>query len=147
MDTAERTTEEMIAAELDAREVTIDSVCVDEGNDNAPSRWRVTVKAAGRHAFTVDYSMGAGHRVKLRRPVRGLYSRPAEPKRADVLYCLTMDAQGVVGATFDDWCAEYSYDTDSRSAHACYLACVETRANLERAGLDLDWLGGLFQDY
>jgi len=45
-----------------------------------------------------------------------------QPPSADsVLSCLASDAQGVEGGqTFEEWCGEYGYDTDSRRALKTY---------------------------
>lgn len=49
-----------------------------------------------------------------------------EPTAADVLGCVLLDASGVVrGQTFDEWAADYGYDTDSRRAEALYRRVVE----------------------
>lgn len=52
------------------------------------------------------------------------HSKP--PTAADVLYCLASDARGVEHATFEDFCSEYGYDTDSRKAERLYEACKRT---------------------
>ena len=41
-----------------------------------------------------------------------------EPTTEDVLDCLALDASGA--DSFEDWCAEYGYDTDSRKAEHIY---------------------------
>ena len=45
--------------------------------------------------------------------------------------CFVNDA--ILGRdTFDDFCAEFSYDTDSRRAEKIYRECVRSAAKLER---------------
>lgn len=48
------------------------------------------------------------------------------PTLVDCLSCLMSDANGVDGTSFEDWCNEYGYDTDSRKAFATYEACQST---------------------
>lgn len=56
-----------------------------------------------------------------------------EPSVEDVLDCLAMDASVVANAgSFEDWCGEYGYDTDSRKAERTYAACQEQAQGLER---------------
>jgi len=58
--------------------------------------------------MTVYFSMGYGHNGKA-------------PKVADVLDCLSSDASGFENArSFEDWCSEYGYDTDSRKAEKTF---------------------------
>jgi hypothetical protein len=53
------------------------------------------------------------------------------PKLAEVLNCLASDASGVENArNFEEWAAEYGYDTDSRKAEKTYLICCEQRDQL-----------------
>ena len=45
------------------------------------------------------------------------------PEAEDVLNCLVSDAQGLENArTFEEWCSEYGYDPDSRTAERIYKA-------------------------
>ena len=54
-----------------------------------------------------------------------------EPTASDVLECLASDASGVDNAqSFDDWCAEYGYDNDSRKAEKTYKTCQRQADNL-----------------
>jgi hypothetical protein len=47
---------------------------------------------------------------------------------------LVRDADALHSAGFDDWAADYGYDTDSRKAESIYRACLEIGQKL-RAGL------------
>jgi hypothetical protein len=48
------------------------------------------------------------------------------PELAGVLDCLASDASGVENArTFEEWCAEYGYDADSRAAERTYNAVAQ----------------------
>lgn len=53
------------------------------------------------------------------------------PTVEDVLDSLAMDASGYDNArNFADWCAEYGYDDDSRTAERIYHACGELAKEL-----------------
>lgn len=82
--------------------------CMERG-----SFWTVNLIRDGHlPTMTVDYGMGTAHR--------------APPTCDDVLASLCSDAAGYDGArTFEDWCSEYGYDTDSRKAEAIYRAVGE----------------------
>ena len=71
------------------------------------------------------------------------------PDPVDVLYSLTMDSDVLNYGTFEDWAAEFGYDTDSRSAESTYRACLETalkmRAAIGDAGMET--LQTAFEDY
>lgn len=55
------------------------------------------------------------------------------PTVEDVLDCLAQDAAGIENSrSFDDWCGEYGYDSDSRKAEKTYRACKEQHEQLRR---------------
>jgi hypothetical protein len=62
--------------------------------------------------MTLTFSKGIGH-------------HGAEPTVTEVLGCLASDASGVenAGGDFEEWCSEYGYDTDSRTAERIFKAC------------------------
>lgn len=55
----------------------------------------------------------------------------APPKAEDVLGCLVMDA-GCATGTFEDFCSDLGYDSDSRTAERTYHACQKTELDLRR---------------
>lgn len=70
------------------------------------------------------------------------------PRLADIAYCLLMDAQTTwYGQSFEDWCGELGYDTDSRKAERSFNDCRDTADYFRRTGVDFDTLQELFQDY
>ena len=77
-------------------------------------------------AFTTFFSMGYGH-------------HGAEPGVQDVLDCLASDASGIDNVrSFEDWCSEYGYDTDSRKAEKTFKACEHSAKRLKAfLGADL----------
>ncbi len=97
--------------------------------------WRVTLTVDGR-AHTTDYKTGTGHARKcpehysleawLQRP-----STPTPPSTAAVLSCLLSDGQQG-SESFESFCSDLGYDTDSRSALDTYLACQATHTALRR---------------
>jgi hypothetical protein len=72
----------------------------------------------GRHEMETVFSMGLG--------LKGI------PKLEDVLDCLASDSSGYENVdSFEDWCQEYGYDTDSRQAVQIYHAVSEQAKQLE----------------
>ena len=85
--------------------------------------WLVTLRA-GRFSMRVPFSQGSAH--------------TEAPTAADVLNCLADDAAGFENArSFDEWCSEYGYDTDSRKAERIYKTVARQSARL-RAMLGQD---------
>lgn len=78
------------------------------------------------HGDLVDTPKGA---MRHEQAARDGYLRPTPPAIADVVYSLVSDASSSE-QTFEDWCAEFGYDSDSRKALATYLECQATRTKL-----------------
>lgn len=97
------------------------------------THWNVEIYR-GNYSFTIQYSMGSAH--------------TGEPELKDIMYGLLMDIQGT-GEDFEDWCANYGYDEDSRKALRIYEACKETSGFMSSmfAPDELEGLHALFQDY
>ncbi len=72
----------------------------------------------------------------------------ASPDIADLFYSLAMDSDAV-DYPFEDWAANFGYDTDSRSAEATYRACLDIAIKLRSAigNGGLMSLRTAFQDY
>lgn len=107
----------------------------------APSFEMVYGAAVDRHV--AEKILNVLHRGKRIRPEyereeRAIYDATARkqglaPKPADVLHSLISDGGAFFdGLTFEDWCAEYGYDDDSRKAEAMYRACDDTGRRLAR---------------
>jgi hypothetical protein len=84
-------------------------------NPNMPDptmdHWRVRLRREGKR-MTLAFSKGSGH-----------YG--AEPNIEELLDCIASDAWLVESSgTFEDFCAETGYDTDSRKAYRSYKQCV-----------------------
>lgn len=90
-----------------------------DNNPNMPdadrmNHYRCQIKA-GRSRMTVLFSMGS--------------ALMHEPELKEVLDCLASDASGLENArSFEDWCGEYGYNTDSRWAERTYRT-IERQAD------------------
>jgi hypothetical protein len=81
------------------------------------NNYKVTLKM-GKSRLSTYFSMGMG--------LHG------EPTVEDVLNCLASDSAGVENArSFEDWCSEYSYDTDSRKAEKTFKVCEKQAEQLK----------------
>jgi len=71
------------------------------------------------------------------------------PKAADVLASLALDSSVLDSGTFEDWAAEYGYDSDSREAEKTYRQCLDIALKLRAAIGDagLQSLRDACQDY
>ena len=58
---------------------------------------------------------------------------PILPELRDVLYSLASDSDVLDSSSFEDWAANYDYDTDSRQAEATYRACLDIALKLRNA--------------
>lgn len=76
------------------------------------------------------------------------FRKPKAPHPADFLHCVILDSSAS-GQSFESWCSEFGYDTDSRKAHATYLACQQNADKLSRVipADTLRIIGELLQDY
>lgn len=82
------------------------------------------------HAARIPYDASAEARIAENLAK----AQKVTPKLADVIYSLLMDGSAYFDAqTFEDWCNEYGYDTDSRKAETIWKACDEIGRNLARA--------------
>jgi len=87
------------------------------------THWRCRLTYEGR-SMTLYYSMGSGHGSN-------------EPGAMEVLGSLFMDASSA-SESFEDFCANCGYDTDSRTAEKIYKACTSISIRLRKL------LGGAF---
>jgi hypothetical protein len=56
-----------------------------------------------------------------------------EPTPKDVLECLFLDASSVENSrSFEDWCSDLGYETDSRKAESTYIVCGRQASKLHR---------------
>lgn len=88
-------------------------------------------------AWAVTLSRGAETYSTLFR--QGLAHADTEPTVANVLSCLMSDASSGESGSFEAFCSEFGYDTDSRRAEATYRACQESAEAMRRMlGVDFD---------
>ena len=96
--------------------------------------WRATLTYQGR-TYSTDYKTGIGHRTSARNEAHGFYDGPETARKgieaASVLYCLFSDASSAC-ETFEEWCGDMGYDSDSRKALDTYLTCQGTRKALQK---------------
>lgn len=85
-----------------------------EDSDNMDN-WKSTLKM-GKKQMTVFFSKGTGHEGK-------------EPDVVDILDCLIIDSSAME-LTFEDFCSEFGYDTDSRKAERTFKACSQNASKL-----------------
>lgn len=89
--------------------------------------WRSTLAFEGR-TYATDFHQGSAHK--------------APPTAADVLNCLLSDASSVENTgSFEEWCSDFGYNTDSRKAERAYKACEATVAPLR------EFLGELYETF
>lgn len=79
--------------------------------------WACTLLHNGA-AYDFPFYVGVGQKGKT-------------PTVDEVLYCLASDAQST-DESFEDWCGNLGYDSDSRKALATYEACARCATELER---------------
>lgn len=92
---------------------------MEQDTKHPMDHWLCRFNGPDKRSFEVNFSMGQGHNGKA-------------PKAADVLDCLASDAASVANArNFEDWCAEYGYDIDSRKAERTYNVCLEQADKLK----------------
>lgn len=86
---------------------------VPEGFPHDSSAWTIVVRR-GERTFETRYFTG---------PAAG------EPEKDQVLYALASDAENGL-QTFEDFCDDLGYDSDSRRAYAIWEACRENGRRL-----------------
>lgn len=79
-------------------------------------RWSITLAYQGRQ-YDLPFFQGAGIKT--------------DPGSSSVLECILSDASAGE-ETFDNFCSEFGYDTDSRKAYATWQACQGINKNMRR---------------
>lgn len=83
--------------------------------DNA-RQFRAVLKMGDHRLIIPQYHQGLG--------ING------DPTAGDILRAVVLDAALVDGSSFEDFCANLGYDTDSRKAEKVYAACKREAADL-----------------
>ena len=97
--------------------------------------WRVSF-VRGNAAMETDYFTGTGHR-KSRTPNKkqGQFGymppSPVTPSAASVLYSLCLEAEAE-SESFQNWCDNFGYNSDSISALNTYQACEKIARDMYR---------------
>lgn len=103
---------------------------VRKDNDWDCNHYKCTIRFENRQ-YTFDYYMGL--RIS------------GEPTLDSVMESLLMDCN-VDQYSFDEFCGEFGYDTDSRKAEASYKACLKLAKNVKRVfGDNIDKLARIVE--
>jgi len=127
---------------LKSIDVTVATVCRGERNSEGwvHDLWDVSfIRGDGlRGVLDTEFRTGVGHRkasIPMPADIRRLapnilmrvewekrYIKPVAPPAASILSSLILDS-GIGGSTFEEFCGDFGYDTDSRKAFDTYMAC------------------------
>ena len=163
-------TEQQVAYYLKEQGLHMKVIAMGQGKEKSGDqdwhfdRWMIQFDRNGANRIEAEYKTGLGHRVGPVMPLdvrtanqHSLHVhdwinanvRPYPPCAASVLYSLLSDARCGADYTFDQLCAEFGYDTDSRRALEMYLACQETHQKLSKlfTSNDIERLTELLEDY
>ena len=110
-----------------------------------------SIKLGSKTTIEFDYFTGMGHRAKSKYPVDSWrYTAPkaVKPEVSGILNCILMDSDAS-SESFENWCCNYGYDTDSRKALNSYEACQINGDKLKRLipHSTLELLREALQDY
>lgn len=90
-------------------------------NDTPSDQWD---KEARHFAYRIYATQGDN----FGKEIKGYYSQGSlvkgKPEIDDILNALIMDTMDIDGS-FEDWCSNLGYDTDSRSAYKTFELCQE----------------------
>ena len=86
----------------------------------------------GRRSFIVDFYDSVINTEKYKPEANGFFPMRGYPSAYDIIACLQKYDCG----TFENFCAEYGYNEDSRKAEEIYNACKEEFSNLQRLFTD-----------
>lgn len=116
---------------------------------DAAYQWRITLTFEGR-SWSTNFYMGLGNAVTERfgrgipatgemlRAASGKHTlgyahvSPRTPTAPEVLQSLQHDCASAEHLLFEDFAAEYGYDTDSRAAEAIWRQCIEIKGQLQK---------------
>ena len=135
-------------------------------------QWNITIYRTGKKSgFNTQYYTGIGHRVlsamgeTYKRRIKQDYkvsvnlahqlrqnekenAKPTVPHIAGILHSLTLDSSAN-DYSFNDWCDNFGYESDSIKALNNYQACCNTAKELSKlfTSGELIVLSELLQDY
>jgi hypothetical protein len=136
-----------ITLERNGRDVMTTEYSAGEGNCPA-SKLPATALRRAQYTDATARRMAVDHEIETGREARftfGGYLKQngpqIQPDAPSVIMSLVLDSSVLDAGSFEDWAAEYGYDTDSRSAERTYQACLKTalklRAAIGEVGLEL----------
>ena len=97
-------------------------------------KWEVSLYR-GEAKIMIEFHLGVGNNGR-------------QPDLKEVIYALLSD--GYAGSlSFEDFCSDFGYDTDSRKAFATWEACKESGEKLGKlfSGVEIEHLELEFTDY
>ena len=96
-----------------------------QSSEHDPEWYGDTWEVTGSGDFKMTYRTGVGHRICFwgGRADNVATAFLVPPSALDILHCIRLDNPH--DETFENWCSEYGYDTDSRKAEKMYRACIE----------------------
>jgi hypothetical protein len=106
--------------------------------------WQVNLCPPYKAPVSLNYKCGTAHvypqyknkKTQQRHPFAG---KPKPPAPAEVLACYCRDWMDS-NCAFDEWAANFGYDTDSRKAFSIYESCREAGPKLLALGLSREQL-------
>lgn len=124
------------------------------GGNTPMDQWTcVFTRIEGRAQIVeFDYFTGLGHRKAPAGVTRAFdkvrLAKPRAPHPAGVLHSLILDSSAA-DQSFESWCGDFGYDTDSRKAFATYEACQQNADKLRGffTRETLESLTSALQDY
>ncbi len=106
--------------------------CSDDGWQHLA--WTVTL-SRGVETYSTEFRQGLAH-------------ADAEPTVADVVACLMSDASSGESGSFEEFCSEFGYSTDSRRAETTYRACQASAKAMRRIlGSDFETVAVAASEY
>jgi len=72
--------------------------------------------------------------------------KKGDPFLDDVLYCLLRESDAD-GMTFEEWCSELDFNSDSIKDLKIYQECLENAQKLKKTGIDIDAERERLSDY
>ena len=100
--------------------------------------WQVNFCPPCKAPVSLAYKCGTAH-VYPKTAHFGIRGKPKPPAPAEVLACYCRDWTES-NCAFDEWAANFGYDTDSRKAFSIYESCREAGPKLRALGLSREQL-------
>lgn len=90
--------------------------------------WEVTFNLIGKPLFVTQYYTGVG---LIKKPVVMNTPVPKTPCNKDIMHSLLLDASAG-SESFNDWCDNFGYESDSIKAFNTYQHCCNTAKELSK---------------